>query len=315
MKSLLKALGVTVASVSLAMGAPIEVAKHDVANDYRITKCITEDYKVSQLSLNFTTADPWTPVVSAGSVAITFFAIPGITLPITSVAEHGVVSITSGLVASIEHPSAPATVKGNIVTTSFPDSLLSVFSFSHAAFSSLVAGLVNLVDAAVTLQGGVDATFNLGALGSNTISGIGFKADSPFKGLGGLKAIEFVELINSNTANNKLTITATLNVKSPSDISFKLGTVIFVASTTAGDVGTVTFVDLSLVPGDNLVSATIVIDLSLPAGATFNTALRTTDGILTLKGSSSSSSNAALIPALTAVQTSLTILAAYSTVA
>ncbi|KAF9293567.1 hypothetical protein BGZ74_011650 [Mortierella antarctica] len=289
------------------MGTPVEVAKRDADNDLRITKCVAEDFKVSEVSLDLTTADPWVPTVSAGNVAITFLDIPGITLPITSLAEHTIVAIQLGQVGYIERPSSPAAVEGNIVTTSFSGSPLSVFSTSHAAFSRLVAGLVNLGDATVTLRGRVDATFNLGALGSDTLSDIGYVADSPFKGLGGLKVIGFVELIGSNTASNKLTITAKFNIKSPSDISFKLGTVVFVASIAAGDVGTTTFNDLSLVPGDNLVSATIVIDLSLPAGAAFNTALQTTDCTLTLKGSSSSSANVALIPALTAIQTSLAI--------
>ncbi|KAF9315694.1 hypothetical protein BG003_002737 [Podila horticola] len=331
MKFSIKALGVTVASASLATGTPIEFTKRDIANDRLITKCIDDyiatkawpsgcqaavavplgfirDFKVSQLSLDFTTADPWMPTVTAGNVAITFLGIPGITLPITSVAEHSVVSIKSGQVGNIEHLSAPVTVKGNTVTVSYPGSPLSVFSLSHTSFLSLVAGLVNLGDATIALQGGVDATFNLGALGSNTIYDIGFEADSPFKGLGGLKVMDFVELISSSMANNKLTVTAAVNVKSLSDISFKLGTVVFVASTAVGDVGTATFHDLSLVPGDNLVGATIVIDLSLPAGAAFKTALQAAAGTLTLKGTSSSSSNVALIPALTAVQTSLTIL-------
>ncbi|KAF9368250.1 hypothetical protein CPC16_005537, partial [Podila verticillata] len=102
MKFSFKALSIGAAIASLAVAAPIEVAKRD-ANSDRIAACFIKSWPgtcqaavavplgliktitINQMSMDFTPADPWAPTTSSNSVVATMLSIPGVTLPIDSI--------------------------------------------------------------------------------------------------------------------------------------------------------------------------------------------------------------------------------------
>jgi hypothetical protein len=48
---------------------------------------------VNQMSMDFTPANPWAPTTSSNSIVATMLSIPGITLPIDSVAQHIIIAV------------------------------------------------------------------------------------------------------------------------------------------------------------------------------------------------------------------------------
>lgn len=181
----------------------------------------------------------------------------------------------------------------------------SVSPTGRERFSALVASLVNSDSKTVTLQGTADLRFDLGLLGQVTLSGIGFKTENLFTGLGGLTDIAYIRLITHSvdSTSKRQIITATLNIKSPSRLSFKVGDVVLDTAGPQGHIiGLTTFADLSLELGDNLVTAVIALDLSLPGAVEFVRGLDTADGTLTLSGFAGSTQNPALRPAIQALR-------------
>ncbi|KAF9368006.1 hypothetical protein CPB97_005058, partial [Podila verticillata] len=115
MKFSFKALSIGAAIASLAVAAPIEVAKRD-ANSDRIAACfinllltgswpgscqaavavplgLIKTITINQMSMDFTPADPWAPTTSSNSVVSTMLSVPGITLPIDSIRQHIILTV------------------------------------------------------------------------------------------------------------------------------------------------------------------------------------------------------------------------------
>ncbi|KAI9232765.1 MAG: hypothetical protein BYD32DRAFT_490976 [Podila humilis] len=331
MKFSFKALSIGAAIASLAVAAPIEVAKRD-ANSDRIAACfinllltrswpgtcqaavavplgLIKTITINQMSMDFTPADPWAPTTSSNSVVATMLSIPGITLPIDSIRQHIILTDNGVQIGNIETPWSAASVNGGTLTSSFPSSTLAVFPTSHKAFSNFIGSLSAAKTKTVTLQGAVDAKLNFGIFGHLTIPGIGFKTDTVFQGLNGLTEIKYLYLIDNNYdfANNKMTMTTIVNIKNPSNLSLKLGDVNFSTSSAGEYVGISTIKNLNLVPGDNYVISGTVLEIGRDAAFKFLNSLETADGTLVMSGFNATSSDEALNAGLGALKSNLVV--------
>ncbi|KAF9103194.1 hypothetical protein BGX29_003659 [Mortierella sp. GBA35] len=318
MKFSLKVAALSALVASTVLAAPIE--KRD-ANSDRIAACfvgllftgswpgsckaaiavdlgLIRGIAINQMSMDFTTANPWAPTMSSNSVVATMLSIPGITLPIDSIRQHVIIIDNGVQLGSFDTPWSAANVKGGTLTTAFTSSPLSVFPDAKGAFSNFVGSLSTKASHPVTLKGAVDAKLNLGIFGHLTVPGIGFKASVPFKGLNNLQNMKYIYAIEVNPAlDGNIYLTAIININNPSDLTLKLGDVSFDASGKEGRIGTSTVKNLVLVPGDT----------SLSAAQAFSDGLATSDQVMSLAGFAGSSANPALNPGLAPVRSRITI--------
>ncbi|KAG0338998.1 hypothetical protein BG000_003021 [Podila horticola] len=329
MKFSLKAVALGALLASAAVAAPVGIEKRD-ANSDRIAACfvgliftgawpgscqaavavnlgLIRTIAVNQMSMDFTTANPWAPTTSSNSVVATMLSIPGITLPIDNVRQHIILADNGVQIGNIDTPWSAASVKGGTLSTAFTTSPLNVFSNSHVAFSSFVSSLSTKASHPVTLQGAVDVKLNLGIFGHLTIPGIGFKATTPFAGLNNLD-LKYILLIDLNFDTPDTIVMATIiNVKNPSKLILKLGDVSFSTASAGNYIGVSTIKNLSLQPGDNYVLSSTALDTTKDATNAFINGLYTADGALVLTGFSGTSSNTALNAGLAAVRSNLVV--------
>jgi len=265
---------------------------------------------INQMTMDFTPANVWAPTTSSNSVVATMLSIPGITLPIDSVRQH-IILVDNGVqLGNIDTPWSAASVSGGTLTTSFSSSTLNVFPTSHAAFSNFVSALSTTALHPVTLQGAVDVKLNLGIFGQVTIPGIGFQAVTQFEGLNNLQGMTYIFQVNSDFTSmpGAILLESIIKIHNPTNLSLKLGDVNFATASGTGPVGNSTITGLTLVPGDNLVASTTVLDQSLPAGAAFlGDLFGGANETLVLTGYSKTSSNAALNAGLAALKSDLFI--------
>ncbi|KAF9360086.1 hypothetical protein BGX34_007966 [Mortierella sp. NVP85] len=334
MKFSLKAVALGALLASAAVAAPVDIEQRDDATD-RIIACfvgliftgswpgsckaavavnlgLIRSIAVNQMSMDFTPANPWAPTTSSNSIVATMLSIPGITLPIDSVAQHIIIADNGVQIGNIDTPWSAASVKGGALTTSFPTSTLNVFSTSRTAFSNFISSLSTKASHPVTLQGSVDAKLNLGIFGRLPIYGIGFKTTTTFAGLNNLPNTKYVYMIDTVLTPQFIYLTSVININNPSKLTLSLGDVRFSTSTDKGNVGISTVRNLKLVPGDNYVLSYTDLDMSKPASTAFLNDLYTTDVTLLLDGYSNSSNNVALNAGLAAVKSSLKIPVAFS---
>ncbi|KAI1319309.1 hypothetical protein EDD11_004446 [Mortierella claussenii] len=328
MKFSLKAVALSALFASAAVAAPI---KRDAASD-RIGACfvgliftgswpgscqaavavnigLIRSIAINQMSMDFTTSNPWVPTTSSNSIVATMLSIPGITLPIDSIRQHIILVDNGAQIGNIDTPWAAASVKGAQLTTSFPSSALNVFSTSHTAFSNFISALSTSASHPITLQGAVDAKLNLGIFGHLTIPGIGFKATVPFDGLNNLNQMKYIYLVDTDFVTNPgfIRLTTIINIVNPTKLSLKLGNVAFSTATADGYVGISTINNLSLNPGNNYVLSATNLDSSLPPTNKFLGDLSSADGVLNLSGYASTSTNPALNAGLAAVKSKLVV--------
>ncbi|KAF9909120.1 hypothetical protein EC991_009030 [Linnemannia zychae] len=328
MKFSLKVAALSALVASTVVAAPIE--KRD-ANSDRIAACflgliftgkwpgsckaaisvdlgLIRSIAINQMTMDFTTANPWAPTMSSNSVVATMLSIPGITLPIDSVRQHVIVIDNNVQLGAFDTPWSAANVKGGTMTTAFTTSALNVFPDAKAAFSNFVSSLSTKATHPVTLKGSVDAKLNLGIFGHLTIPGIGFNAVVPFKGLDNLKNTKYVYAIEVNPSiDGNIYLAAIVTINNPSFLTLSLGDVSFDASHNGAHIGTSSIKKLSLAPGDNQVISYTTLDMSLTAAQQFSDGLATGAQTMSLSGYASSSTNPALNAGLQAVRTGVTI--------
>ncbi|KAF9911104.1 hypothetical protein EC991_004658 [Linnemannia zychae] len=331
MKFSLKVASLGALLASVAVAAPVEIEKRD-ANSDRIAACflnlvftgawpgscqaavnvdlgLIRGIKINQMSMDFTPTNPWAPTTSSNSVVATMLSIPGITLPIDSVRQHIIIVDNGVQIGNIDTPWCASNVQGSTLTTSFPSSTLNVFPDAHTAFSNFVSVLSTSASHDVTLQGSVDIKLNLGILGHLTIPGVGFKTTTTFQGLNGLKTVDWVFLVDTDTSTvfGTIFMSAIVNIKNPSNLSLKLGTVTFHTTFNGGFVGPSTIKNMVLVPGDNYLISSTTLDTSVQAVVDLLANIGSGDSVLTLTTDANTSANAALNAGLAAVSSQLTI--------
>ncbi|KAG0282137.1 hypothetical protein BGZ97_009133, partial [Linnemannia gamsii] len=329
MKFSLKAVALSALVASTVLAAPV-VEKRD-ANSDRIAACfvgllftgtwpgsckaaisvdlgLIRSIAINQMTMDFTTANPWAPTMASNDVVATMLSIPGITLPIDSVRQHVIIIDNGVQLGSFDTPWSAASVNGGTMKTAFTTSALNIFPDAKKAFSNFVGSLSTKDSHPVTLKGAVDAKLNLGIFGHLTIPGIGFKAVVPIKGLGGLKNQKYVLAIEMTTgADQKTYLTSILNINNPSQLTLSLGDVNFDSTYNGKHVGISTIKALKLVPGANQILSYSIIDTDNTDGQAFVNGIAVGDVIMGIAGYANSSTNPALNAGLAAVSSGVTI--------
>ncbi|KAG0361123.1 hypothetical protein BG005_009110 [Podila minutissima] len=180
---------------------------------------------------------------------------------------------------------------------------------AHDAFSAAITAIFSTESVNLQLLGKIDASFSIPLLPVNPILSVGLDVTNEIKGFNGLLDVTFVSLV-SNTpdeSNKKQTIALKVNVKSPSIIGIKLGDILFNTAGPAEPIGTATLKDVVLKLGDNLLTAIVVIDLSLAGAAEFVSGLETADATVTLTGTGSSPVNPVILPAIQSLKINFVI--------
>ncbi|KAK3844179.1 MAG: hypothetical protein J3R72DRAFT_84689 [Linnemannia gamsii] len=331
MKFLLKVAAIGTLLAAVAVAAPIDIEKRD-ANSDRIVACfvgliftgawpgtcqaavsvsfgLIRGIQINQMSMDFTPANPWAPTTSSNSVVATMLSIPGVNLPIDSVRQHIIIADNGVQIGNIDTPWCASNVQGSTLTTSFPSSTLNVFADAHTAFTNFVSVLSTSATHDVTLQGSVDIKLNLGIFGHITIPGVGFKTTTTFQGLNGLKTVDYVFLVDTDTSSVVGTIfmSAIVNIKNPSNLTLKLGTVTFHTTFNGGFVGPSTIKNMVLVPGNNYLISSTTLDTAVTAVTDLLANIGSGDSVLTLTTDANTSTNPALNAGLAAVSSKMTI--------
>ncbi|KAF9930427.1 hypothetical protein FBU30_000478 [Linnemannia zychae] len=331
MKFSLKAVAVGALLASSVFAAPIELAKRDATSD-RIAACfvsliftgqwptvcqaavsvdlgLIKSIAINQMSMDFTPSNPWAPITSSNAIVATMLSIPGITLPINSVRQHIIITDNNVQLGNIDTPWSAASVKGSTLTTGFPSTALNVFSDAHTAFTNFVSVLSTSATHDVVLQGSVDIKLSLGIFGDMTIPQVGFKTTSTLQGLNGLKTVDWVFLIDTDTTSTIGTIimSAIVNIKNPSNLNLSLGTITFDTSYKGSYIGPSTIKNAVLAPGNNYLISTTSLDTANQSVIDLLNNIGTSDSILTMTTGPNSSSNVALNAGLAAVKSQLTI--------
>lgn len=180
---------------------------------------------------------------------------------------------------------------------------------AHKDFSSLLVELVTTKSSNVRLAGTLDVAFNFPfPIGKKALT-LGLDVITTFSGFNSLHDTTFKSVISNNKDDvaKKQTLTLEVNVKSSSIVSVKVGDIMFNAAGLAGPIGTVTLKNAVLVQGDNLLTAIVVIDMSLSGATAFITGLENADATMTLTGTGSSPANDAILPAIQALKVDLVI--------
>ncbi|KAG0288003.1 hypothetical protein BGZ97_006932 [Linnemannia gamsii] len=329
MKFSLKVAALSALVASTVLAAPV-IEKRD-ANSDRIAACfvgliftgswpgsckaaiavdlgLIRSIAINQMTMDFTTANPWAPTMASNNVVATMLSIPGITLPIDSVRQHVIVIDNGVQLGAFDTPWSAASVNGAVMTTAFTTSALNVFPEAKAAFSSFVGSLSTKAEHPVTLKGSVDAKLNLGIFGHLTIPGIGFNAVVPFKGLNNLQNMKYIYAIEVNPSiDGNIYLAAIISINNPSQLTVTLGDVTFDASHNGAHIGTSAVKALKLVPGDNQVISYTTLDMSLTAAQQFSDSLAGASQVMSLAGFAGSSTNPALNGGLGGVRSGITI--------
>ncbi|KAF9972573.1 hypothetical protein BGZ73_004301 [Actinomortierella ambigua] len=293
MKISMKAVAFAALAASTVSGAPVEMLRHDAATDLIVDLGLNREVDINQMSLDYTGANPYAPSTSSSDIQAKLLAIPGIDLPITSVRQH-VTLIDNGVqLGQFETPWSPASVQGGVLKTSLTSSALNMLSTSPSR--------------AVTLKGTVDAKLDLGALGTPTISGIGFKVTTTLAGLNNLQDIRFKVAIDHTYNRPSVVMTSIIDINNPSKLSVTLGDITLDTATSMGHVGTSAIKEMTLVPGPNTIITTTNLNMTLPSTAAFLNELPYEDQELFLSGFYGTSTNPVLNAALHGVTSKIPV--------
>jgi hypothetical protein len=141
------------------------------------------------------------------------------------------------------------------------------------------------------------------------IPGIGFKTTTTFQGLNGLKTVDYIFLVDTDTSTDFGTIfmSAIVNIKNPSNLTLRLGTVTFNTTYNNEYVGPSTIKNMVLVPGNNYLISSTTLDTSITGVTDLLNHLGSGDGLLTLTTDANTSANVALNAGLVAIKSQMTI--------
>ncbi|KAF9415897.1 hypothetical protein BGZ76_004738, partial [Entomortierella beljakovae] len=264
--------------------------KAAVAVDLGLIRSIS----IAQLTLDFTTTNPWAPTIASSSLTAGLLPLTGI-LPIRSVQQHVLIADNGVQVGHYDSPWASASTSWSSMKTTIPTSKLSIFSDSQTAFSQFIASVTSKESYPLTLKGAVDAKIRCGIFGYIPIYGIGFNAVVPLPGLNGLKTFNYKTVLGVTVGAEGFTQIHVIDIPNPSYLTVKLGDVAFTATSANGNIGIAKVKALTLVPGSNYIVAGLILDFSSPAvGQLLGDLAGGATVSLTLKANNQTSSNAAL---------------------
>ncbi|KAF9918121.1 hypothetical protein BGZ65_012596, partial [Modicella reniformis] len=233
--------------------------------------------------------------------------------PIRKLSQHIEILDNNGqVVGTLNTPYAPATTIGNTVTTTTPSAPLVIAEGAKdSIYAAFIGGLNQATTYELGLRGTTDSILDLGVLGEIEIKGIKLDVKSSIAGLQGLKDVKFKSLVMYNIVPGFLDIGSIVTIHNPSKLTLTLGDLTLKAgldNTEAKFAGHSYLKQLTLVPGDNEVAASVIFDMNLPIGGQIaNDLFEGKDVNLALYGFPGSSPNPPLSKGLASLLSSITI--------
>jgi hypothetical protein len=228
--------------------------KLDSKEDGRLIK----NLGLGPLEMKFSTANAWTPLLSAPNVVAGFKMPFGFPLEMKQV-EQDIAAYESGVaMATMKIPmsAASGTSASGQIVTAINNIPMQVISSQHARFSQFVHDLTLGSGKSLTMRGTV-ASIASTAIGDVRIDGIKLDQNVNMQGLQGLAT---APLITSNVQvrggnANAMEIGLTCTMTNPSNIAMSIGDVTFRVFSQGQDVGRAVIRNMQLKPGSNSVSS------------------------------------------------------------
>ncbi|KAF9925856.1 hypothetical protein FBU30_004444 [Linnemannia zychae] len=254
--------------VTALAGVPFDDAcKAAVAFDIGVVQSV----EIKSISFDLTTNPP---TIASDNLSVNLIKIPGVTYDITE--ASGSITITDNGVdfASFTAGTSPVTITGTNAVTKIAQSPFMIDAAKTDAVAAFVDAVLTKPSHTTTISGSLsgkvrsivsvvpqlgDALGGLGgivdtvtkALPLVSVSGIGFRSSVTLNGFSNFPSVTFVSIISVVKDINGFTLTWKANIVNPSQISIKLGTLVFETVNAAGKiVGKSTIADFTLVPGD-----------------------------------------------------------------
>ncbi|KAF9897169.1 hypothetical protein BX616_006065 [Lobosporangium transversale] len=194
-------------------------------------------------------------------------SIPGISWPIKKLAtrDNGVA------VGMSEFPSSPTEVEGSMLKSNVGVAPLKAVPGYEDGFVNFIASLFAKPSHTFAIGGNVDIWYKVPSLSSGsesngadssktlTATNIGISAPVTVRGLDNLQRVEHVKLesLTKDADSGVTTLVHTINVHNPSELSIKMGDLVFNLINADEDVkGTITLLNVNLARGDNFMRAT-----------------------------------------------------------
>ncbi|KAG0308232.1 hypothetical protein BGZ98_008573 [Dissophora globulifera] len=258
-----------------------------------------ESVAINSMSMDFSCSTcVWAPLAVSSISAKTNLPFAN-GAPIVQLSQSVEVLDKNGnVVGTLNTPYAPATSSGAIVTTSTPSAPLVIGDGSHEVFEAFIADLQAATTYQLGLRGTANSILDLGALGKIEVKGIKLDVTSSLAGLQGLKQLQFVAAAGISPNGAAMTVNSIVNIHNPSQLTLNLGDLTFKAgldTTPTNFAGIAIMKNLVLVPGDNIVPSTVIMDPKTQAGRDItNNLFFGIDVTMTLYASADTSSNPAL---------------------
>ncbi|KAF9896544.1 hypothetical protein BX616_007245 [Lobosporangium transversale] len=206
--------------------------------------------------------------VALPNLKVKLASFPGISWPISKIAAHD----NGVAVGRLEFPSVSAEVQGSTLMVPVAKTSLNVIPGHEDGFINFIANLITKPSHTFAVGGNTDVWFKLPSLSENsassgadssktlTVTNVGLSGPVTIRGLNNFPEMEYVELVSlTKDADSDVTTAETMiNIHNPSELSMKLGDLVFNMLNDIGDlVGVVKIPNLHLAIGDNVVPATV----------------------------------------------------------
>ncbi|GJJ74035.1 hypothetical protein EMPS_06393 [Entomortierella parvispora] len=185
--------------------------------------------------------------------------------PIVSLKQNIFVLDSNGsVVGNLITPYNNATVSGNTVSTTTPQSPLVVNPKDQATYSTFINDLNQADHYQLGLNGTVDSILKLGPFGNIEVKGIRLDVKSNLDGLQGLKVVDLRYIAGFKFGISTVDITSIVNIHNPSKLTLHIGKLTLRLNATTGYAGVTVIPDLTLVPGDNVMPNVANLETSAP---------------------------------------------------
>ncbi|CAG8458295.1 13175_t:CDS:2 [Acaulospora colombiana] len=221
---------------------------------------------INEISMKFTPDTAYDPITSSKNLTAQINIPFGFTLSITEMSEEIVIVNGNTNMARLSIPQSKAQTIGRNVITTYSDVDLKVFDDAHSSFDSFVKDLTigdskkfGLVGSSNVLAKTPVATIPL-----NNIS---IDVETSLAGFEGLKAkpVTINGLDVTSGTSSVLTVPINTSLFNPSPVTISAGDITFNVISVGLNMGSVVINDLTIVPGNNNLSATTFLSPPSPA--------------------------------------------------
>ncbi|RIA99313.1 hypothetical protein C1645_705566 [Glomus cerebriforme] len=214
---------------------------------------------INTLDLQFSTADPYTPLASSSSLTAGFSIPFGFPLEMKQISQQITMFDGDKELASLGSPFTAATgdSKSGKIETSFAPTPFKVASGSEAAFDDFSKRLTLDESVSLTMKG-VANSIATTPVGDVEIQGIKFETQTKLAGIQGLKtkpAVVNSLVVTGGTAENML-INLSVGLFNPSNVKISMGDVVFDLNFQDQPMGKVIMQNFVLDRGENNVNVT-----------------------------------------------------------